>query len=1182
MQHMEDIDVDNTNPNTATGIGDPYPPVRDIIAITISETGSLIYYDQWEHAAGGGRGYDTDIANPTDPYSSGNPGGTQIWGDGVLANGCPPAKNNGANPCTDPKDDLLYAGDVVTLDNLTPLTPGAGDFHGSWIGTRSAAQVRFDGKDKIGATAPIAATRAGWSVGNHVASTGTINATFSLFGDAVAMDATDQWGTSFVTPVGKNSTMPNPYPFGYSHVEVMAREANTFVFVDVDKDGVQDAGETATIGEGGMFDPSPNPNPCNSSASLQCGLDFGVPITSNKPVQVTLVTGAPQSTWASRWYNLTPRPRWTNEYVTSVGTNPQTGAGCTSVWVYNPNASAVNVTQTTSAGSNSLSVAANSSTRLLLNTTYNIPAGRGAKYSAPPGSNFYAVSVTDCEAGTGQLYDWGSPLLSTADLSDQALAGWAPGCSNESNAGICVNTGAFTGNTNSRNALWLSPLSNTTIYVDENGSGITCSNGTYQSGAEKTVPASALTSQSIFAETGLTVSRASVFDNFDNTPSYANNSPNPDSEVTWDTNWTNAWTETGDSATTPVHSSGAIYINSGQLRLGPGTAPTPPSVLSIQRTVPTNGKTYARLSFDLSAAGSPADKSVVVEISKDNGANWILEEAFTNPSSVVYTQVYPINLLTTTPNLIVRFKIASTLAPGQYWAIDNVNVDFANTDWDLTGAFLRTCDGTKFMAVYGEDPLKSGSGDNEAPDLGTLIPAFRPLARTGSIGNYVWLDEDGDGDQDAGESGIPNVKVELYDAANVLKATTYTDANGGYLFTNLPPGTYSVKTYPSGGLNATYDEDGTGTLNTSSVVLAAGAEYLTADFGYNWATPNETNNNTGFGAIGDRVWIDTNGNGVQDTNESGLAGVSVQLWYDQNGDGVIDTQTMVTTATTDANGNYIFDGLSKGIYEVRVTAGTTGYTQTGDPDQFGIACTGCDAKTTAPIVLGPGDVFLNADFGYQPATSGVIGDFVWMDADRDKTQDSGEPGINNVTVALIKDANGDGRWDAGEPIIATTITGDNPATGTVETGWYTFSGLPVADGLGTDDYLVWVNDTSHVLGELEATYDKDGANPLAGTPPGVVGGLGITTVSNLTTTAVTDVDFGYGPPTIFDLQTGAIGDTVFLDRDGNGLFDTGEGLEGVGSSCTTTSAGCSGARRRTRTASTCLAAWPRGRTPSGC
>ena len=35
--------------------------------------------------------------------------------------------------------------------------------------------------------------------------------------------------------------------------------------------------------------------------------------------------------------------------------------------------------------------------------------------------------------------------------------------------------------------------------------------------------------------------------------------------------------------------------------------------------------------------------------------------------------------------------------------------------------------------------------------------------------------------------------------------------------------------------------------------------------------------NTGTGAIGDRVWIDADGDGVQDPGEAGLAGVTVQL-----------------------------------------------------------------------------------------------------------------------------------------------------------------------------------------------------------------------------------------------------------------------------------------------------------------
>ena len=60
---------------------DPVDPVTDYISIAAVANGTIIYYDQWEN------GYDTDIANPTDLYSSpGNLDGTQIWGDGNVAN----------------------------------------------------------------------------------------------------------------------------------------------------------------------------------------------------------------------------------------------------------------------------------------------------------------------------------------------------------------------------------------------------------------------------------------------------------------------------------------------------------------------------------------------------------------------------------------------------------------------------------------------------------------------------------------------------------------------------------------------------------------------------------------------------------------------------------------------------------------------------------------------------------------------------------------------------------------------------------------------------------------------------------------------------------------------------------------------------------------------------------------
>ncbi len=82
--------------------------------------------------------------------------------------------------------------------------------------------------------------------------------------------------------------------------------------------------------------------------------------------------------------------------------------------------------------------------------------------------------------------------------------------------------------------------------------------------------------------------------------------------------------------------------------------------------------------------------------------------------------------------------------------------------------------------------------------------------------------------------------------------------------------------------------------------------------------------------------MDVDGDGFQDPEEIGLAGVTVELWYDSNNDGVIDALYPTGgTTTTNATGNYIFDNLPAGIYEVRVPTPPAGYTQTGDPDHFG-------------------------------------------------------------------------------------------------------------------------------------------------------------------------------------------------------------------------------------------------------
>ncbi|MDP1973863.1 MAG: SdrD B-like domain-containing protein, partial [Sediminibacterium sp.] len=56
--------------------------------------------------------------------------------------------------------------------------------------------------------------------------------------------------------------------------------------------------------------------------------------------------------------------------------------------------------------------------------------------------------------------------------------------------------------------------------------------------------------------------------------------------------------------------------------------------------------------------------------------------------------------------------------------------------------------------------------------------------------------------------------------------------------------------------------------------------------------------------IGNRVWFDVDGDGIQDAEEIGIAGVTVSL---------VQGTTVIATATTDADGNYIFSSDPNGV-----------------------------------------------------------------------------------------------------------------------------------------------------------------------------------------------------------------------------------------------------------------------------
>ncbi len=70
----------------------------------------------------------------------------------------------------------------------------------------------------------------------------------------------------------------------------------------------------------------------------------------------------------------------------------------------------------------------------------------------------------------------------------------------------------------------------------------------------------------------------------------------------------------------------------------------------------------------------------------------------------------------------------------------------------------------------------------------------------GCIGNFTWVDCDGNGIYDDGEPGLAGVQVALYTAAGSYQAATVTDPNGNYQFDDLETGIsyYLIFSGPSG------------------------------------------------------------------------------------------------------------------------------------------------------------------------------------------------------------------------------------------------------------------------------------------------------------------------------------------------------------------------------------------------
>lgn len=253
----------------------------------------------------------------------------------------------------------------------------------------------------------------------------------------------------------------------------------------------------------------------------------------------------------------------------------------------------------------------------------------------------------------------------------------------------------------------------------------------------------------------------------------------------------------------------------------------------------------------------------------------------------------------------------------------------------------------------------------------------------GSIGDFVWCDENDDGIQDPGEPGIGGVRVNLRCAGpdTILNTpddvldSTLTGPSGMYLFEDVPAGRCIASVDPSSA--PTPKVPGTSCPLAYEIDLAPGDAFLQADFCF--VDPPAR--------LGDTVFCDLDNDGFQDVGEPGIAGVRVDLRCAGPDDVLGTADDLLDSQTTDGNGQYLFVDLAADQCEVTVDVNTA------LPKIPGIC------PTAVVVNLQPGDEYLDADFCFVELSA--VGDFVWCDIDDDGVQDPNEPGVPGITIELL-------------------------------------------------------------------------------------------------------------------------------------------------------------------------------------
>jgi hypothetical protein len=289
------------------------------------------------------------------------------------------------------------------------------------------------------------------------------------------------------------------------------------------------------------------------------------------------------------------------------------------------------------------------------------------------------------------------------------------------------------------------------------------------------------------------------------------------------------------------------------------------------------------------------------------------------------------------------------------------------------------------------------------------------------ISGIIWYDLNMDGMKDDDESPMQNIPVLLYTCDGTFVSSILSQANGSYSFINIPDGNYKIFVSL-----ATLGSDYNYTLLSSSTDNKLNFYGFTECFSMTKSSYTFDGGITAFPYLGDKVWEDINGNGIQDAGEPGIANVDVEI-YNASG--------LVAITTTNNYGIYTFNTIFPGQYYIKFIT----------PDEYlptkhiqGITgnsaiTNGNGQRTTDYFEVAPQVSNFGLDGGFYRCAK--ICGIVYNDINYSDSLNTNENGINGIKINLYQISETD------TILWSSTYTGHKPASPS-DDGYYEFCVIP--------------------------------------------------------------------------------------------------------------------------------------------